>query len=133
MDPQPDYDREDTSPPGVYRVEHGRDRASRPWRPDPTDSSKRRFQCVCRGDYTLDVVDECDVCPKRGWEDWYECHDAPDRVTRPNYISLNDARSICARYGQGAACAVNRAKGLRRAELDSMSAEELAQLKGLDS
>lgn len=132
MESPKDYEREDTTPPGVYSVSLGRDQAIRPWQLNPASPDKRKYLCVCCGAYSLDCVDQCDICPECGWEDWYECHDMPDRVIRPNYISLNDARSICAQYGPGAACAVNRAKGLTRAELESMSAEERAQLKGLD-
>ncbi|MFG0243740.1 MAG: CPCC family cysteine-rich protein [Phycisphaerales bacterium JB054] len=128
-----DYNRMDASPPGVHSVSLGRDKAIRPWQPNPKDPSKRRYQCVCCGEFTLDIVDECDVCPECGWEDMYECNESPDRVIRPNYISLNDARSICAKYGAGAACAVNRAKGMTRAELESMSTEQRSQLKGLGS
>jgi hypothetical protein len=84
---------------------------------------------LCCDGFTLDYVDHCDICPKCGWEDWYECHDQPDDVVRPNYTSLNTARDIVRRFGPAAAHQVNRAKGMTAGEVESMSAEELSRLK----
>ena len=111
-------------------VKLGRDAAIRPARMD--SNGTKVFQCVCCFEFTLGVVDECDICGNCGWEDWYECHDDPKAVIRPNYISLQVARNLYARFGAGAACAANRAKGLTITELESMTEHELRALKTLD-
>jgi hypothetical protein len=112
-------------------VELGRDARSRPFRREVFRPWRKRFQCVCCGRYTLHNVDYCDICPRCGWEDWYECHDEPDREIRPNYVSLNAARRLVQEYGVGVACQVNM-RNVSVDELKQMTAEELAALKSLD-
>lgn len=127
-----DYNRDDVSPTGMHPVQLGRDLASRKHQPDPEDPSKRRYECLCCGAFSLSSVDNCETCRRCGWEDWYECHDRPNDPIRPNYISLTDARSIVAKYGPGAAFQVNRARGLARSELEAMTPSQIANLKGMN-
>lgn len=114
---------------GKWEVVHlGRDKNIRPFNLDP--SGRQWFQCVCCGEYTLDVVDECDICSNCGWEDWYQCHDEPDQRISPNGISLNAAKAICAKFGPGACCEANWVLGSNRLhELDAMKPDEIKRLK----
>ena len=96
----------DDDKPVAYPVKLGRDRAIRPFRVEPV-TGKTYYQCVCCGAFTLDTVDECDICPECGWGDWYECLDSPNDEVRPNYISLAAAQSLCMRFGAGACSEAN--------------------------
>jgi hypothetical protein len=113
----------------VCPVQLGRDEAVRPFQDLP---GGRRFECVCCGQYTLERVDECDICGKCGWEDWYECHDSAGEVIRPNYVSLTVAREVVKRFGPAALCSVNRARGVTIEDLAAMSREQLQSLQTLD-
>jgi hypothetical protein len=126
----------DEGPPHVWvegaepqwqAVQLGRDAAIRAFR--MSDDGEKLFQCVCCGMYTLSSVDTCDICPDCGWEDWYECHDAPSEVVRPNYISLNDARSVLALFGPAACCEANQSGHISIHDIERMSPSELATLK----
>jgi hypothetical protein len=113
----------------VCPVQLGRDEAVRPFQDLP---GGRRFECVCCGQYTLERVDECDICGNCGWEDWYECHDSAGEVIRPNYVSLTVAREVVKRFGPAALCSVNRASGVTIEDLAAMSREQLQSLQTLD-
>jgi hypothetical protein len=113
----------------VHPVQFGRDARRRPFRRSLLPPWRKRYQCVCCGAYTLDSVDWCDICSRCGWEDWHEYNDAPDQCLRPNYVSLNTLRSVIQRFGYGAACHVNRARGLTVADLEAMSQAQLATLR----
>ncbi|MFN0011364.1 MAG: CPCC family cysteine-rich protein [Phycisphaerales bacterium] len=115
---------------GVAKTEVllGRDSARRPFQRLPWQPWKKRFRCECCGGFTLDSVDCCDICPECGWEDWYESHDAPDQVVRPNYISLNVARSLVQRFGVGAAASANGSHGIAVGDIERMSPDEIAKL-----
>jgi hypothetical protein len=123
-------------PVSAYAVQLGRDTAVRPFQDVPEG---RRLQCVCCGQFILDRIDECDICENCGWEDWYECHDSPAEVIRPNYVSLDQARRMVAEQGPLATRLVNRAGGmaadeavrLSRAELDAIAARELEPGSGM--
>ncbi|MCW5776625.1 MAG: hypothetical protein KIS87_09320 [Phycisphaeraceae bacterium] len=84
---------------------------------------------MCCGAFSLDDVDYCNICPHCGWEDWYECHDAPGEVIRPNRVSLHEARQIVAKYGATACAHVNCAGGLSIADLERMTSVEVSALK----
>ena len=122
------------SPNGAmaYPVRLGRDAVIRPTREVPGSGAKK-FQCRCCDQFTLDVVDECDVCGNCGWEDWYECHDRPTEIIRPNYLSLTTARTVVARFGPAASCNANRAGGLSVEALEKLSPKDLAALKSWDT
>ncbi len=120
---------EQTEPSRVYPVRLGRDAAVRPFK---DLQGGRRYQCVCCGRFTLEYVDECDVCGHCGWEDWYECHESPLEVVRPNYISLSQAREALRRFGPGAVRRLNRARGLPPGELERLSPEQVRSFRTLD-
>lgn len=124
-----------STPDGVTRSEVllGRDAAVRPWRlVGEGDSAKRQYECQACRQFTLECVDECDICPQCGWEDWYECHDAPDKEVRPNYSSLNRAREIIQRFGPAAYVALKKKEGPSIQELEAMSPEQRAALPTLE-
>jgi hypothetical protein len=114
------------------KVQLGRDAAIRPWRlvGDGEDATKQ-YECQACGQFTLDMVDQCDICSQCGWEDWYECHDLPDKEVRPNYSSLNRAREVIRRFGPPAYVAINQKDGPTTEELEAMSSRELAALPTL--
>jgi hypothetical protein len=115
----------------AYPVALGRDAKSRPSRREPLTGSLH-FQCMCCGAFSLSSVDKCDICTECGWEDWYECHDAPDTVVSPNRVSLNVARSVCMRFGAGACCELmfSRGRALERTrEIENLTAKERASLQ----
>lgn len=114
--------------PQVHSVQLGRDKERRPSQVFD-DSGKLKFQCSCCGQFTLDEVDMCDVCSECGWEDWYECLDNPSQAIRPNRISLNDARSLVARFGAGACCEVNWTPGKKPKDIERMPASLRTTLK----
>lgn len=109
----------------------GRDTARRPYRRLLARPWRKVYQCLCCDAYTLDAVDCCDICPRCGWEDWYECHDSPDEKIPPNRLSLNEARRVVAAYG-GAACThANQSGGLSLSDLERMSPAERSELKSI--
>lgn len=111
-----------------YEVALGRDQSKRAYTTD-RDTGHRKYQCVCCSRFTLNGVDHCEICGDCGWEDWYECHDAPDQVIRPNYVSLNQAKDIVERFGTAAVSQTNKAGGLSIEMIEKMSPNELARLK----
>jgi hypothetical protein len=124
-----------STPDGAVRteVQLGRDAATRPWRLiGAGEGAQKQFECQACGQFTLDSVDQCDICPQCSWEDWYECHDLPDKEVRPNYSSLNRAREIVRRFGPAAFVAANEKDGPTIEEFEAMSREELAALPTLE-
>jgi hypothetical protein len=116
---------------GVIRstVELGRDSQVRRYRRPLWRPWSKKFQCRCCEKFTLDDVDYCDVCPECGWEDWYECHDSPGQVIRPNYLSLDQARDLVLRFGVAASSEANRAGGLSIEEIERASPVERAKFR----
>jgi hypothetical protein len=117
--------------PNPYPVSLGRDAECRARRREP-HTGTLYFQCMCCGAFSLSSVDACEVCRECGWEDWYECHDAPETVVSPNRVSLNVAQSVFMRFGAGACCEVNFSGGVASEqirEIESLSVKDRASLR----
>ena len=112
-------------------VELGRDAKKRAFRREFLRPWRRNLQCLCCGGYTLRCVDCCEICPHCGWEDWYECHDAPEEAIRPNRLSLGDARRLVERFGPVVASDANQDGGPSIEDIERMSPGERGELNTL--
>lgn len=95
-------------------------------------SPKPRFPCLCCGAVSLDEPGDaslCEICGQCGWDHWYECHESPDAIIQPNYVSLRTLQDVVRRFGAAAACQINMAGGLTVEDLEAMTAAQLASLK----
>ena len=58
-----------------------------------------KYSCPCCGKLTLDKPDFGYICSECGWEDDFGQNENPDLYGGANYISLNDAKKLYAKYG----------------------------------
>ncbi|NUQ53571.1 MAG: hypothetical protein HUU19_12850 [Phycisphaerales bacterium] len=93
------------------------------------ENGKLVYQCLCCEQFTLDEAGCCCDCMRCGWCDDPDGNNYPTERHSPNYRSLTELRDIVRRFGFGAACGANRAGGIRAAELERMTANELSKLR----